>query len=82
MSDLQALALVKSIRFAAVVIGVSLILLGVMVWQPWGDDEPQKATVKGAATPRSGNGVIIGDAVDVDCVRLGENLTCNWPKTR
>lgn len=59
MSDLQALALCRSIRFAAVVIGVSMILLGLMVWQPWAqsksevvDQVTQCVTYKDAVTCR------------------------------
>ncbi|MGX9297764.1 hypothetical protein [Tsukamurella paurometabola] len=70
MSDLQALALVKSIRFAAVVLGASMIVLGVLIWQPWnGPTEPRVVSVDGGS---------VGS--DVTCVRLRENLTCNWPK--
>ncbi len=64
---------------AAWIVFAGLILAGLMVWQPWGNSEPQAVTVKDGAKPRAGS-VIIGDGVDVDCVRLGDNLTCNWPK--
>lgn len=35
MTDLQALALAKSIRSSAWIVGVSMLLLGLMIWQPW-----------------------------------------------
>ncbi|WP_041944329.1 hypothetical protein [Tsukamurella paurometabola] len=35
MTDLQALALAKSIRFAAGWLTAGMILLGLMIWQPW-----------------------------------------------
>lgn len=32
---MDAYRLAQAIKFAAVVLGVSMILLGLMVWQPW-----------------------------------------------
>ncbi|KXP05392.1 hypothetical protein [Tsukamurella tyrosinosolvens] len=66
MSDLQALALVKSIRFAAVVLGVSMILLGLMIWQPWAS--PSLAMVESKTL------------TDRACVTYKDAVTCNWPK--
>lgn len=36
---MDAYRLAQAIKFAAVVLGASMILLGLMVWQPWA--EPQ-----------------------------------------
>jgi len=43
MTDLHALALAKSIRFAAGVIGICMILLGLMIWQPWAKPQYKEA---------------------------------------
>lgn len=39
MTDLQALALAKSIRYAALVLAAGMVLLGLMIWQPWAEPE-------------------------------------------
>lgn len=41
---MDAYRLAQAIKFAAVVIGLSMILLGLMVWQPWASVREQELT--------------------------------------
>ena len=67
---------------AALIVFAGLIIAGLMVRQTWGNDEPQAVTVsKESVTTRTSSGVYFTEGgFKVDCVRLGDNLTCNWPK--
>ncbi|BDD83612.1 hypothetical protein TPB0596_33750 [Tsukamurella pulmonis] len=65
-ADVEVLA--KAIRFAAMVVGAAMVVLGVLIWQPWnGPTTPRVVSVDGGVY-----------SSDVKCVRLRENVTCDW----
>lgn len=45
---MDAYRLAQAIKFAAVIIGLSMILLGLMIWQPWA--QPEADVVDGTTT--------------------------------
>ncbi|GAA1009568.1 hypothetical protein GCM10009551_092350 [Nocardiopsis tropica] len=67
MTDLQALALAKSIRFAAGWLTAGMLLLGLMIWQPWASPEVQNV--------KWGDGT----SGSRECVVHKDAVTCRWP---